>query len=238
MKTPNYVKTSLGTQKGFIPVLLILLGLVIIGGGVYFYKSASLTDEVIDSPEDISKVLTSSQKEIPKEEKLKTYNSLKHGYSFLYDEKTEIKAIDSSSDPTACLSIKKGYGYILVNSKAQIPCGITGVGIDMIRTIQEITIDGDKYSAAGFVSKNNRSVSNFSVDINNKTSITFGVKSDNDMVNLTNEEYSKAIEDVKKILSSLNFVDEAVACTMDAMQCPDGSYVGRSGPDCEFVCPK
>lgn len=30
---------------------------------------------------------------------------------------------------------------------------------------------------------------------------------------------------------------EMVACTMDAMQCPDGSYVGRSGPNCEFVCP-
>jgi hypothetical protein len=29
-----------------------------------------------------------------------------------------------------------------------------------------------------------------------------------------------------------------VACTMDAMMCPDGSYVGRSGPKCEFVCPK
>jgi hypothetical protein len=29
-----------------------------------------------------------------------------------------------------------------------------------------------------------------------------------------------------------------VACTMDAKQCPDGSYVGRSGPNCEFVCPK
>jgi hypothetical protein len=30
-----------------------------------------------------------------------------------------------------------------------------------------------------------------------------------------------------------------VACTMEAMQCPDGSYVGRSGPKCEFAaCPK
>ena len=28
-----------------------------------------------------------------------------------------------------------------------------------------------------------------------------------------------------------------VACTADAMQCPDGSYVGRTGPNCEFVCP-
>ena len=31
--------------------------------------------------------------------------------------------------------------------------------------------------------------------------------------------------------------NEGVVCTMDAMQCPDGSYVGRSGPKCEFVCP-
>jgi hypothetical protein len=28
-----------------------------------------------------------------------------------------------------------------------------------------------------------------------------------------------------------------VACTMDAMMCPDGSYVGRTGPNCAFVCP-
>ncbi|MDZ4226417.1 MAG: hypothetical protein U1C66_02920 [Patescibacteria group bacterium] len=31
--------------------------------------------------------------------------------------------------------------------------------------------------------------------------------------------------------------EEPVACTADAMQCPDGSYVGRTGPNCEFVCP-
>lgn len=30
---------------------------------------------------------------------------------------------------------------------------------------------------------------------------------------------------------------QPVACTMDAMQCPDGSWVGRSGPNCRFVCP-
>jgi hypothetical protein len=30
---------------------------------------------------------------------------------------------------------------------------------------------------------------------------------------------------------------EGVVCTLDAMQCPDGSWVGRSGPECQFVCP-
>jgi hypothetical protein len=29
-----------------------------------------------------------------------------------------------------------------------------------------------------------------------------------------------------------------VACTMDAKMCPDGSAVGREGPNCEFAaCP-
>lgn len=32
--------------------------------------------------------------------------------------------------------------------------------------------------------------------------------------------------------------DEGVTCTMEAKECPDGSYVGRSGPNCEFeACP-
>lgn len=32
--------------------------------------------------------------------------------------------------------------------------------------------------------------------------------------------------------------DDVTMCTADAMQCPDGSYVGRSGVNCEFVCPE
>ncbi len=32
--------------------------------------------------------------------------------------------------------------------------------------------------------------------------------------------------------------NEGIACTMEAKMCPDGSYVGRSGPNCEFSpCP-
>lgn len=32
--------------------------------------------------------------------------------------------------------------------------------------------------------------------------------------------------------------EQPVACTMDAKLCPDGSAVGRQGPNCEFApCP-
>lgn len=33
-------------------------------------------------------------------------------------------------------------------------------------------------------------------------------------------------------------IGQPVACILDAKQCPDGSYVGRQGPNCEFAqCP-
>lgn len=32
---------------------------------------------------------------------------------------------------------------------------------------------------------------------------------------------------------------DMIACTMDAKMCPDGSYVGRTAPHCEFApCPE
>ena len=30
---------------------------------------------------------------------------------------------------------------------------------------------------------------------------------------------------------------EGVICTQDAKLCPNGQYVGRTGPNCQFVCP-
>ena len=31
--------------------------------------------------------------------------------------------------------------------------------------------------------------------------------------------------------------EETVICTSEAKLCPDGSFVGRTGPNCEFNCP-
>ncbi len=30
---------------------------------------------------------------------------------------------------------------------------------------------------------------------------------------------------------------DSISCTDDAIQCPDGLFIGRSGANCEFVCP-
>lgn len=31
--------------------------------------------------------------------------------------------------------------------------------------------------------------------------------------------------------------EQEVMCTADAFQCPDGTWVGRTGPNCQFECP-
>lgn len=43
---------------------------------------------------------------------------------------------------------------------------------------------------------------------------------------------------IPRFIGNKNGGEEPIACTMDAKMCPDGSYVGRTGPHCEFeVCP-
>lgn len=49
----------------------------------------------------------------------------------------------------------------------------------------------------------------------------------------------EAEKDVGDISETEEETDEPVACTMDAKICPDGSAVGRVGPNCEFApCPE
>ncbi len=40
-----------------------------------------------------------------------------------------------------------------------------------------------------------------------------------------------------KTTSTVRVGSQPVACTMDAMLCPNGTWIGRTGPNCEFVCP-
>ncbi len=45
-------------------------------------------------------------------------------------------------------------------------------------------------------------------------------------------------QEIKKTVTPGQESNEKL-CTMEAKQCPDGSYVGRSGLNCEFAaCPK
>jgi hypothetical protein len=43
--------------------------------------------------------------------------------------------------------------------------------------------------------------------------------------------------EITPVVPPISTSTDFIVCTMDAKQCSDGSWVGRSGPKCEFVCP-
>ncbi len=61
-----------------------------------------------------------------------------------------------------------------------------------------------------------------------------------------NQNLENLLGTFNKIISTFKFIEPVVSssplpvvCTMDAKICPDGTAVGRSGPNCEFPsCPK
>lgn len=68
-----------------------------------------------------------------------------------------------------------------------------------------------------------------------------------DILFTTNQKgYENKIEEFRKILSTLKLTNQVlptlkqgVMCPQDAKLCPNGSYVSRTGPNCEFaMCPK
>jgi hypothetical protein len=72
------------------------------------------------------------------------------------------------------------------------------------------------------------------------------------IVTYKNKQYSLELLDKShkqtfdQILATFKFTNNQTTpsaapvteCTNEAMQCPDGTSVGRTGPNCEFVCPK
>lgn len=63
-------------------------------------------------------------------------------------------------------------------------------------------------------------------------------KIDCDTLDIENSSSGSVIETEINPTNPLIPEDAMVACAMDAMMCPDGSYVGRVGPNCAFqACP-
>ena len=61
---------------------------------------------------------------------------------------------------------------------------------------------------------------------------------DNDQADVVNTNSEEIPTSTVGAYQPPKITQNAIACTMEAKLCPDGSYVGRTGPKCEFtVCP-
>jgi hypothetical protein len=82
------------------------------------------------------------------------------------------------------------------------------------------------------------------IPVSTSTTPTKVCQKDNDCAGIACKDIDELIQSrcirgvCTQTKSCFDYVTNPVACTMDAKMCSDGSYVGRSGPNCEFVCPK
>lgn len=109
-----------------------------------------------------------------------------------------------------------------------------------------VTLRGNGFTLGKqvFVSISDSNLKAWEVVSVSTTTLVFVIPNDlsvgtHDVSVLVSAKYTPVSNSVKFAVTNNNTASPApVACTMDAMMCPDGSYVGRSGPNCEFVCPK
>ncbi|MES3005776.1 MAG: Ser-Thr-rich GPI-anchored membrane family protein [Patescibacteria group bacterium] len=206
-------------QSGFIiPLILSIIAILAVGGGVYVYqenKKVEVPVPVVDTNTqatvETQQTATQNPSAVTQQNTvntsvsvsatLKTYTNSKHGYSIQYPSDAVVTSVDSGTDASSCVSIKKGLGFILINSGANDPCGSTGVGIGAIRIQEEVQVGDKKYTSTGFTSKTNTTDYFFSFDVAQNTSIYFGMNS------LTsNAEYVKALSDIKVIISTFKSI--------------------------------
>jgi hypothetical protein len=213
--------TKFEKNKGLGVVGIIIAFAVVIfagGGGIYFYKTIynlqpttnNKTTEGIKQTMQ-TQVKTASSTESVDTTNWKTYKNTKKGYEISYPVDAEIYTADLS-----CVRIyTKEFGSVYIDSagESEYPCGMpTGLGIEMIRSQDNITIADKQYPTSGWrKSDNSFSFLSSQSFIFGKISIVIGVghydRNDSkfwkDLGSLTDSEYQNALNSVKMIAATL-----------------------------------
>lgn len=217
----------MNTQKGFANILMIILGLLVIGGGAYLYVNN-------DNLQDFDKKTSSVD---PSYDFLYTVEEFKEGvYSENYIiEDGNIKTIGD---------VPKLYIYN-IDEDTSVPISLEEAN-KLIINQSETSPDGYSiYYKEDYENKDNEGfyiadgVNERKINIKNTYGIgfaysrsfrLFGWIEEGSRGSINNQQQDSKVSDTNQ--------NNLTVCTQDAIQCPDGSFVGRTGPDCEFVCPE
>ena len=150
-----------------------------------------------------------------------------------------------------------GGAYIYTNNKVEAPVNILDITSNVPTTTSRNIVGGDKdahgcIASAGYTwcVVKNKCLRTWEekCEISSVSDATLMCKSDDDCKEISFPTAGGSFHE--KCLSGKCIIPEdviqrgqvgnippGIACTMDAKQCADGSYVGRTGPNCQFVCP-
>lgn len=208
-------------QSNFLVTLLSVLLLVsVFIAGFFAYQTQNLVKELTKLQVTPTPIAT-TEPDLTAD--WKTYTNEKYGFSIRYPNELDLNAKEVDIKSNALDYYKK------CSNGTYDGCGgsewpdykITFFGENNIAKFDIDIWEGDMTEPFAGKLKNNKT---YLVS-------TFRLFGENGKIEPLEVDIMKLIND------SLSFTDQ-VACTMEAKVCPDGSYVSRSGPKCEFeACP-
>jgi hypothetical protein len=244
-------------QKGFvIPLVIAIVAILAIAGTVYLAEreKPEMSFELveIDTDDSIQSTSTVATTTIADTRDWKTYKDVKQGFEFLYPPDMIIK--NQADAVVLDFPDSRVAGTMLVSA---------GVKLYVIPSVSPSCFGGDWMPDDPHITLENINFyhrdSGGGFDPQNTHHAYTGVKGDKCYkFLLTHLQDKSKVSGLSpgifpdfvpsslhkifdQIVLSFEFVpatpEKPVACTMDAFMCPNGTYVGRSGPKCEFVCP-
>lgn len=214
--------------RGFIvPALIIVVALLIAGGGAYVLTQKKAESpkntETATLPEATSTIHTSDVSIA--NTVWKTYTNSQHGWTVQYPPNVQVALVgDGNShllseplsaavdwyastcviftDPRDSWSVRIASD----SSFSAVPCGPTGMGASVTRTMDTVTVDGSQITAIGFASSDTSGdASNFGFNLSYGKGVSVGYEITGDR-----EQYQQNLDVVHAILKTLrpikNFV--------------------------------
>ena len=227
------VKFSILKSKIFIGFVALSLLLAFLAGGFMLGKNSVLKELNPTSP-------TIPPKDPVVYDPTADWQTFeRNNYSFKYPNASKVLPEDEVNDINLQLSNRDIIHVISQNNSGNLSSR------DWLEkefpSSESVTFNNISIAGKDSVQKNDYSATHINLGTGKILTISF-VKCDGPRC-----EGGTDIETFQQILSTFKFTDSEeipsakdkdVFCAQDAKQCSDGSYVGRSGPNCEFdSCP-
>jgi hypothetical protein len=205
------------------------------GSGCYYIENS----EAACPKKDCGKILICSTPAPDETANWKAYTNDKYGFEIKYHPESEPQENIGNE-------ISGQFTYLLLVRFGTNPIKST-YGYEL--RVSKQSLDSYREELVGHITDKIDSEEQIVINDNNWTKINYQIFLTTDYVPVTmvitnHAGYSYAITssamDIDQILATFKFTDQEdqVACTLDAKLCPDGSYVSRQPPNCEFAaCP-
>lgn len=209
-------------RKGFvIPLIVAVVAVLAVGGGVFYYLNKPIKlDYYVHPVATNTPIVTPISSPVDKTTDWKIYTSTQYGFEIRHPADWIIISSSSGIILASPKTVQQIKDYPNLPTRYDISITIEPKTVEYLNTGKDILFNG--IPAKQIIEEDEES-SYLYIYIDNYNN-TFKVRA--------------ALTDIEeKILSTFKFINpNPIACTMDAKMCPDGTYVGRSGPNCEFVC--